>query len=161
MQSTMLRNVSLRAVVIAWLAGATVFLITNLVLMPVVLDMNAGVILRYIASLVMGRDVLLEDSSTSLVVGVLVHYALSMAFTLIIVLVIFRWGLLVGIIGGAILGLAIYGINLYFTTLIFDWFFATNSSVLLVSHVLFGATVGGVYELLDAYDTPLIKENAG
>ncbi len=160
MQNTILRNVSLRAVVIAWLAGATVFLITNLVLMPVVLDMNAGVILRYIASLVMGRDVLLRDSNTSLVVGVVVHYALSLVFTLVIVLVIFRWGLLVGIIGGAILGLAIYGINLYFTTLFFDWFFAVNNSVLLLSHVLFGATVGGVYEMFDSYDTPLIKEDA-
>lgn len=159
MQNTILRNISLKAVVLAWLAGATVFLAANLILMPLALDINAGVILRYTASLVMGRDVLVEDSSAPLIIGALVHYALSLAFTLIIVVVIFRWGLLIGIVAGAILGLAIYGINLYFMTLIFDWFFAANNSVLLLSHILFGATVGGVYEMFDAYDTDFIKEN--
>ncbi|MFN8449032.1 MAG: hypothetical protein U0521_10670 [Anaerolineae bacterium] len=46
-----------------------------------------------------------------IVVGVIVHYVLSFVFTLIITIVIHRWGLVVGIVGGALLGLALYGIN--------------------------------------------------
>jgi hypothetical protein len=71
----------------------------------------------------------------------------------LIAVVIHRWGLLVGIIGGGIMGIAIYLLNLYFFTVLFEWFFAINSSVLLLSHILFGATAGGVYELFDQYDT--------
>jgi hypothetical protein len=43
-------------------------------------------------------------------------------------------------------------------TLFFEWFFAINSVVLLLSHVLFGAVAGGVYELFDHYDLPLVEE---
>ena len=82
----------------------------------------------------------------------------SIICALVIAIVIHRWGLGVGIVGGAILGLAIYGINMYSLTYFFDWFFAIKSNVFLFSHVLFGATAGGVYELFDHYDLPLIEE---
>jgi hypothetical protein len=77
---------------------------------------------------------------------------------LVIAIVVHRWGLIVGIVGGAILGLAIYGINLYAMTTFFTWFFALNNRVLLLSHILFGAVAGGVYELFDHYDLPLVTE---
>jgi hypothetical protein len=42
--------------------------------------------------------------------------------------------------------------------LFFEWFFAIHSSVMLLSHVLFGAVAGGTYELFDHYDLPLTTE---
>ena len=151
------RNITGRAVLAAWLAAGTVLLVTNVILMMPILKVGPVLVLRYMASLVLGRGVLTQTDNILLtaVIGVVIHYAFSLLFTILIVIVVHRWGLLVGILGGALLGLAIYGINLYTMTTFVPWFFAINSAVLLLSHVLFGATAGGVYEMFDHYDLPL------
>ncbi len=151
------QNVAWRAIPFAGLIAGTVFLIMMLVLSPLLLQINPSIILRYFASLVMGTSALVTDNTSFLLVGVLVHYGLSLIFTLIIAIVVHKWGLGVGIVGGAILGLSFYGINLYAGTLIFDWFFAIDSPLLVISHIVFGAVAGGVYETLDHYDEPLLK----
>jgi hypothetical protein len=149
-----------RAVLIAGLVAGTAFLLTNVFLMPIVVQVDPLLSLRYFASLPLGRGVLTQTDNTTLiaVVGAIVHYLFSLLFALVIAIVVHRWGLIVGIAGGAILGLAIYGINLYTMTVFFTWFFALNNKVLLLSHVLFGAVAGGVYELFDRYDLPLTTE---
>ncbi|MEQ8677812.1 MAG: hypothetical protein RLP44_11815 [Aggregatilineales bacterium] len=146
------KNVTWRAIPIAGFAAGTAFLLINLILTPLILEVDPTVILRYFGALVLGSDVLTESGNNAILVGVIVHYVLSMLFTLLVTIVIHRWGLLVGIIGGALMGLALYGVNLYTMTVFFEWFFAINSSVLLLSHVIFGAVAGGVYELFDHYD---------
>jgi hypothetical protein len=151
-------NIAWRVIPIAGTGAGLVFLVVNVLLTPLVLDVSAGLTLRYFAALVLGPDILTNTSPAVLIVGILVHYLFSMFFTFVIALVVHRWGLLVGIIGGSVLGLAIYGINLYAMTLLFPFFFAIHSSVLLLSHVLFGAVAGGIYEQLDHFDQPLIKE---
>lgn len=154
------KNMTWRAVLIAGLIAGTVFLLTNVFLMPLVVEVNSSLSLRYFASLVLGQGVLTQTDNTVTiaVIGVLIHYVLSLLFALVVAIVVHRWGLMVGIVGGAILGLAIYGINLYTMTVLFPWFFALNNQVLLLSHVLFGAVAGGVYELFDHYDLPLVPE---
>ncbi len=152
------KNMTWRAVPIAGIASGTAFLLTNLILTPLVLEVNPALILRYFGSLVLGSDVVTESNMGAAVTGVLVNYVLAFIFTTMIAVVVHRWGLGVGVIGGAILGLAIYGINIYTFTTFFEWFFAINSSVLLISHIIFGAVAGGVYELFDNYDLPLIQE---
>lgn len=152
-----LRHVSWRAVLISGLAAGTLFLLIDFLLAPGVLQVDAGLMLRYFAALVMGSAVLTQIGSQIMIVGILVHYALSLAFALIIAIVVHRWGLLVGIVGGAVLGLAIYSINLYTLTLFFQWFFAINSTVIIISHVVFGAVAGGIYEMFDHYDQPITK----
>jgi MFS family permease len=155
------RNMSWRAVFIAGAVAGSVFLVTNIVLMPLSLGIDPSLSLRYIAALVLGNQILTQTDNTTLitVVGVIVHYVLSFVFTLIVAVVIHRWGILIGIIGGAVLGLALYGINLYTMTVFFSWFFALNNTVLLLSHVLFGAAAGGVYELFDHYDLPIEEKS--
>lgn len=151
------KNMSWRAVLIAGLAAGTAFLVVNILLMSLLFNVDPGLSLRYIASLVMGQGVLTQTDNTTViaVVGVVIHYILSLIFATVVAVVVHRWGLLVGIIGGAILGLALYGINLYTLTVFFTWFFALNNTALLLSHVLFGAVAGGVYELFDHYDEPI------
>lgn len=154
------RNVMWRAIPFAGLAAGTVHLLTNVILMPLIYDLDPTLLLRYFASLVLGSNILTDHQSLYLIIGIVVHYVLSILFTLVIAIVVHRWGLLVGIVGGAILGVAIYLINLYALTAVFQWFYAINNTALLISHVLFGAVAGGVYELLDRYDEPLVKERA-
>ncbi len=145
-------NVAWRAIPLAGLAGGTIFLLTLLLLSPAWLGIDDAVILYYFASLIMGTDVLLEHNGGVLLVGIVVHYMLSILFAFLIALVVHRWGMAIGIIGGAILGASLYGINLYTMTLFFPWFYAINSLLLLLGHVLYGAVVGGVYEAFDQYD---------
>lgn len=144
-----------RALLLAWLAAGTAFLLVNVLAMPLVLEIDGTLALRYFGALLLGPDVLLGDDQTPLIVGALVNYGLALVFTTVIAIVVHRWGLLVGLLGGAALGLSIYGINLYTMTVFFEWFFALNSVVLLASHVLFGLVAGGVYELFDTYDEGL------
>ena len=148
------KNMTWRAVLLAGIVAGIAFFVANLLLSNI---LTPSLLLRYIASLVMGSDVLTNGNSTALIVGGIVHFALSLLFALVISIVIHRWGLLVGIIGGGILGLALYAINLYTLTLLFPWFFAINTSSLLISHVIFGAVAGGIYELFDHFDMPLVK----
>ena len=155
MVASLRQTFSWRAVLIAGLVAGTVFLLTNALLMPVVFQVDVPLLLRYMASLVLGSGAVVDPSISVLLVGLLVHSLLSLLFTLIIALVVHRWGLAVGVVGGALLGLALYGINLYAMTLIFDWFFTLNNPVLVLSHVVFGAVAGGVYEAFDHYDVPL------
>jgi len=155
------KNVDWRAIPIAGLAAGTVFLLVNLMLTPIIFEIDSTLPLRYIASLVLGESAVTDDGAGGLVIGVIVHYVLSIVFTLVIAIVIHRWGLLVGIIGGAILGASIYSINLYTFTVFFEWFFAINSEVMLISHIFFGATAGGIYELFDHYDTAFLEVSNG
>ena len=153
--NSILRHVTWRAVLISGLVAGTLFLLTDVVLAPAILNVNASLTLRYFAALVLGSKVLTQTGSSILITGIIVHYVLSLLFALVISVVVHRWGLVVGIIGGAILGVAIYGINLYTVTLLFPWFFAINSTVILLCHAIFGAVAGGVYEMFDHYDLPI------
>jgi hypothetical protein len=155
------RNVTWRAIPLAGIAGGTVLLIANFILSPLLYDISGTLLLKYNAGLVLGTEALTDDGIGVLIVGAIVHYLFSILFALIIAIVVHRWGLLVGIIGGAILGLALYGINLYTMTAFVEWFFAIHSTAFALSHVLYGATVGGVYESFDHFDVDyVLKENA-
>lgn len=149
------RNVTWRAIPFAGLAAGLAHLLVNLILTPLMLDIQPGLILRYMGSLALGQGVLTEpDNITVVVVGLLVHFGLSILYTLLIAIVIHRWGLLVGIFGGAILGLCIYLINYYTMTAFVNWMFAIDSPVMIIAHLIFGAVAGGVYETYDHFDLP-------
>jgi hypothetical protein len=158
--NSILRHVTWRAVLISGLVAGTLFLLADLVFAPIVTNVSAALTLRYFAALVLGSKVLTQTGTSILITGIVVHYVLSLVFALVIALVVHRWGLVVGIIGGAILGVAFYGINLYTVTLLFPWFFAINSTVILLCHAVFGAVAGGVYEMFDHYDMPITTTTA-
>jgi len=145
-----------RAYGIAGLVGGLTALLSALVVSGVVLG-DPGSLLRISASLVMGPDVVPATAGNTagiLLVGVLVHFALAFIYALLIVLIIHRWGLLVGLIGGALVGLALYVINIYAISYFFPWIYPLRSWMLLMTHMVLGGFVGAVYELLDKYDLP-------
>lgn len=82
-------------------------------------------------------------------VALLFHFALSLAVAALIAVILHRWGLLVGIAGGALTGLAVYCIDFYALSVFFPWFFAMSTWTMALNHVLFGAVAGGVYESLE------------
>ncbi|GAB5493189.1 MAG: hypothetical protein Phog2KO_34040 [Phototrophicaceae bacterium] len=154
------RNVTWRAIPIAGIVGGTVFLLINMIFNPLLYGIDAFFILRYFGSLVLGTDALMDSSPLVLVVGALVHYFLSILFTLFIAILVHRWGLLVGIIGGGLIGLGIYLINFYTMTILFEWMFAINNTLIVISHIAFGAVAGGIYEMMDSYDEEFMEDSA-
>lgn len=144
----------------AGIVAGAVFLLFNVFISTRFLGGNGWMAFRYAASIVLGERVLPPPASfdlTAFVLGILVNFVISIAAALLIAAVLHRWGLLVGICGGAVFGLALYVINFYTLTLLFPWFFVLRSPTLLVAHVIFGALAGGVYEALEVEEFVVVE----
>jgi hypothetical protein len=145
-----------RAYIVAALVAGLTALIAGLGLCGVVLG-EPAFILRITASLVLGPEVIpVTAGSTPIVLltGSLLHFALAFAYALVIVLVIHRWGMVVGFIGGVLIGAALYVIDIYALSFFFPWIFPLRNWLLLLTHMILGGLVGVDYELLDNYDLP-------
>ena len=145
-----------RAYIVAALVAGLTALIAGLVLCGAVLG-EPAFILRVTASLVLGPEVIpVTDGSTPIILltGSVLHLALAFVYALVIVLVIHRWGMVVGFVGGALIGAALYVIDIYAMSFFFPWIFPLRNWLLLLTHVILGGLVGVVYELLDHYDLP-------
>ena len=150
------------AAVWAGIVAGSVFLILNVTLIPQYIGGNAWIVLRYIASLVLGTGVLPPPDSadvTALIVAVALNFTLSIIFALFLAMITHQWGLLLGMIIGALFGLALYYINLYTLTFFSPWFFAMNSTLFMLIHILFGLVAGATYEILEVEEfIPVMRE---
>ncbi|NNF43440.1 MAG: hypothetical protein HKN62_10425 [Phycisphaerales bacterium] len=136
----------------AGVAAGVIFLGLNVYAAPAVIGGNGWSFIRLLAAPVMGDGVLAPPASFDAaiaLVGLGVHLVLSVAFALLLAIVIHRWGLLVGMLGGALFGVALYGIVVYTASLLFPWLLTLQSPLLLATHVIFGIVAGGVYETLE------------
>jgi hypothetical protein len=154
-----------RAAIWAGIVSGAVFFMLNLILMPEFMGGNRWVVVRYMASLVMGSGILPPPavfSADALMAAILMNSITTLAFGLLVAYVIHRGGLLLGVLGGAVLGLAAYGINFYTLTYFFPWFFPLRGWVMAVNHVILGALAGGIYEWLEVEKfVPLSNETSG
>jgi hypothetical protein len=152
-QSVRMRQVvDWRAAFRASIIAGIFFLLLNLILTNLTFGTNGWVFIRLLASLILNKEILAPPATfdgVALVVALGTHFALSIGFGLLIAYIIHRGGLITGIVGGAILGLALYAINFYSLTLFFPWFFAMRSWVMVLTHMIFGALAGGIYEALE------------
>ena len=152
-QSVRMRQlVDCRAAVRAGVIAGIFFLLLNVILTSLAFGVNGWVVVRLFASLVLGSGVLAPPATfnaLALIVALITHFVLAIGFGLLIAYVIHRGGLITGILGGALLGLCLYVINFYTLTYFFPWFFAMHSWVFGLSHMIYGALVGGIYEALE------------
>ncbi len=138
-----------RAALWAGLASGVFSLVVNSVLTAITLG-SPWLFLRMAAGILLGAPALEEGPTpgiATILVGLLVHLALSLAFAALLAFIIHRWGMAVGVLGGAAFGLALYGINIFGLSAMFPWFYGLRNWMMLVSHVVFGALAGGLYEL--------------
>jgi hypothetical protein len=134
------------------LAGGISFLLYLFLVPAIVGSGNAWAMMRYIASIPMGPDVLAPPATFDgglMVAALGVHFAIAIVMALVIAFVLHRWGILTGILGGAVFGLFFFGINYYTMTLFFPHLFAMSHWTVVAIHVVFGALAGGIYELLE------------
>jgi hypothetical protein len=151
------------AAVWAGLIGGAAFLVVNLALTPILFGGNVWVSIRLLASIVMGTEVLAPPATFdagALAAALITHLALSVAFALLVAFVVHRWGLIIGIVGGATLGLFLYLINFYTLTYFFPQFFPMRGGAMFWGHLLYGALVGGLYEAFEIEEFEPIQEDA-
>lgn len=141
-----------RAAVIAGLVAGLLFLLLELLVSAFYINGSPWVYSRYAASLVLGQGVLPPPPTFELpsaLLGLAVHMLLSVVYALVLAFIVHRGGLLMGIVGGALFGLALFAINYYSFSFFFPWFFPVRSWIVIAAHVLFGASAGGIYEALE------------
>ncbi len=139
------------AAVWAGLLAGLIFLIVGVVASWLALA-DPWFVVRLIASSVLGPDVVPKPSELNtsiLVVGMIAHFLLSILFALLVAFIVHRWGFVISFFGGALIGLAFYAINFYTMSYFFPWIFPLRNWIMLLSHVIFGAFAGAIYEMLE------------
>lgn len=136
----------------AGIIAGVIFFLLNIFFVPFILGGNMWIIIRLFASIFLGEGILAPPATFNLVallVSIFSTLVLSIGFTVLIAFILHRWGLLTGIIGGSLFGLAIYLVNFYSLSYFYPWFFAMSSWPFVITHILFGGIAGGVYELFE------------
>ena len=149
-----------KAAVIAGLIAGAIFLLVLLIAYPLATGGTPWTIFRFIGAIVLGEAVLPPPTTFDagvVVTAVLIHFALSILYTLVLAFIVHRWGLLISAVGGLFFGLALYLINFFTFTMFFPWFFPARAWPFSLVHILFGAVAGVVYELLER-DVFVIEE---
>ncbi len=142
-----------RAALIASLVGAIAFWLTMMVLDARTLSAPWFTV-HAAASVLGGAQALASPGvfdAVSVATGLATYLGFSLVFGMAISALIHEFGLIVGIIGGAVLGFCTYVLLYYIST---NFGFAHDLAKfarwpLEVGHVVFGAVVGGVYESLE------------
>ena len=146
----------LSAAVYAGIAAAVLATLAEIVLWLVFTDALPGILFRdarFAAAIALGRGVLSPSANVDLgvlAVATLIHFALSIAYALILCRLIWRLPMTLSLLAGAIFGLALFSINMYGFTTIFPWFEAARDWITVVAHVVFGMAAAGVYTVLCA-----------
>lgn len=108
---------------------------------------------RFAAAIVMGRGVLPPAAGLDwrvLLAATLVHFALSVAYGLILSMLIGRLRMSASLFAGTAFGLFVFALNMYGFTAVFPWFEATRDWITVAAHLAFGIVAAGVYRALSA-----------
>ena len=112
---------------------------------------------RFAAAILLGsralesaQDVLLIASAATLI-----HFVLSFAYALLLAMAIHRRAMPVAIAIGALLGAAVYVVNMHAFTAFFPWFVEARDPITLAAHLVFGVTAVVVYRGLDRRASPI------
>lgn len=147
------RALDARAGVWAGVIAGAVFLLLELIMVPLFMGGSPWGPPRMIAAIVMGEGVLPPPATFSLgvvLVAVLVHFPLSIGYALIGGLAAHRLSTTSAIVVGCVAGLVLYWINFYGFTALFPWFEMARSWVSVFAHIVFGGVVAGVYKALQS-----------
>jgi hypothetical protein len=142
------------AAVYAGVAAGILATVAQIVLWSVLTDAFPAILFkdaRFAAAIVMGRGVLPPPASFDsrvMLVATLVHFALSIAYALILSGLISRLRTPAALFVGAAFGLCLYLVNMHGFTVFFPWFDATRDWITVVAHVTFGVTSAAAYKNL-------------
>jgi hypothetical protein len=141
-----------RAAFWASVIGALVFAVFNIGLNWALRGLSPWIPLRMIAAMVLGQSALSPPDTFDagiLLVAVLVHLGLSIAYGTFLALVIPRLRTAAAIMVGGFYGLGLYYINFYGFNAFSPWFGDTRDWLNIASHFLFGAVLACAYTAIN------------
>ena len=106
---------------------------------------------RLTAAILLGQGVLPPPATFDwkvMMVATIIHFAISIAYSLILARLLSRIGMMFSLLAGSIYGLMIYTVNMYGITAIFPWFSEARDWITVVTHVVFGVSLAGTYKAL-------------
>lgn len=143
-----------RAAVWAGFIAGAVFLALEMALVPIFLGGSPWDPPRMIAAIVMGEGVLPMPGQTSpvtasiVLAALAVHFVLSVAYALILAVLIARLRPASAVAVGIAFGVVLYVVNFYGFTAIFPWFAMARNWVSIFSHAVFGLAAAWPYTAL-------------
>jgi uncharacterized membrane protein YagU involved in acid resistance len=140
-----------KAAIIAGIVAGAIFMILEMILVPLVGGGSPWGPPRMIAAIGMGKEVLPPPGDFALMpvmVAMVIHFILSIIFAVILAFIIQRFSLGLAILIGAIFGLLLYFINFYGFTAVFPWFAMARNAVSIFSHIVFGAAAAWIYKAM-------------
>lgn len=137
-----------KAAILAGIVAGLVFLILEMMLVPMFLGGSPWGPPRMIGAMALGADVLPPPATFDIGVvltAVVIHMVLSMLFAVVLAFVIRGWDISKAAVAGAIWGLVLYFLNFYVMTAIWPWFADARNWVSILSHLVFGLVAGISY----------------
>jgi len=148
------RAVDGRAAIYAGIAAGILATLVQVVLWSIFTDALPAIIFRdarFAAAIVMGRGVLPPPAtfdSEVMLVATLVHFALSVAYGLILSRLVSRLRARSSLVTGAAFGVCLYAVNMYGFTSVFPWFNDSRGWITAATHVAFGMSAAGAYRAI-------------
>ena len=142
-----------RAAILAGLAAGLVFLILEMVMVPLFLGGSPWAPPRMIGAIIMGRDVLPPPGTfhgPAFLAATVVHFALSAIYGIVVGFMTHRTNIGTAVLVGLAFGLVLYFVNFYLFTEQFPWFANARNWVTIFSHIVFGGLVGWFYKRMAA-----------
>lgn len=139
------------AAVWAGVIAGLVFMMLEMILVPMFMGGSPWGPPRMIAAIALGEGVLPPPDTFApgiLAVAVVVHFALSIVYALILAALIAGSSRGTAIWVGAGFGLVLYLVNFYLFTAIFPWFAMARNWISVFSHIMFGLVGGWAYVAL-------------
>ena len=132
----------------AGIIAGLVFLILEMVMVPLFLGGSMWGPPRMIAGIAMGSEVVPPPATFDaliVLVALVVHFALAGLYGVVLSLFIGRMTTGTAVVAGGVFGLGLYIVNFSGFTMLFPWFAMARTWVTVVTHLVFGGVAAAVY----------------
>ncbi len=142
-----------KAIIAGLIAGA-VFMMLQMIMVPVFIGGSPWAPPRMIAAIILGKHVLPMPPRPAkfdmgvMMVAMMLHFMMSIIYAIIIGWLCRNLSLGISVLLGAVIGLIIYFINFYGFTVVFPWFAMARTWVTIFSHVMFGVVAAFSFKKL-------------
>ncbi len=141
-------RIDARAALWAALIAGAVFMMLEMIMVPVFMEGSPWGPPRMIAAIGMGEGVLPPPATfdaTIMMVAMLIHFGLSILLAFLFAFIARGRAVGMAIALGAVFGLVVYLVAFYGMTAIFPWFAMARGWVSIFAHIVYGAVLGWVY----------------